>query len=70
MQSQLYIYDALSANESSLIGVFTGTRKPFEVQSSGSYMLLELIGQEQPVHKFKGAYNVSTTKGEFFFLYL
>ena len=70
MQSQIHIYDALSANESFLIGVFNGTRKPFEVQSSGRYMLLELTGSAKAVHNFKGAYNFSTKKGEFFCLFI
>ena len=52
-----------------LLGAFSGTRKPFQVQSSGPFMLvkLEKQGDVPTLCNFKGIFISNTTKGEFFF---
>ena len=66
------IYDGQSTSDTSL-GVFTGARRPFTVQSSGHFMLVELI--KQGLHltslcNFTGVGSFYSTKGKFLLVWL
>jgi len=64
------IYDGHTSRSTSL-ATFTGARQPFIIQSSGRFMLVELmrLGGKywwmKPLSSFKGVYTFNTTKGKF-----
>jgi len=65
------IYDGRRTNNASL-GVFTGVRRPFMVQSSGQFMLVKLI---KGLHltslcNFTGVCSLHSTKGKFLPIWL
>ena len=65
-QSLIRIYDGRKATDTSL-GVFTGARRPFTIQSSGQFMLVKLTKAkwwQKPLSNLKGVYTFSTTKGK------
>ena len=63
----MQIYDGLNTTDISL-GVFTGARRPFTIQSSGRFMLVKLIFANSFCKLFlnnlKGVYTFNTTKGK------
>ena len=64
-QNRIHIYDGLYKNNT-LLGVFTGVRRPFIVQSSGRFMLVRLIKLYRFTrNNFKGVYTFGTAKGKF-----
>ena len=67
LQNWIRVFDGRSFNDM-LLGAFSGTRKPFQVQSSGPFMLvtLEKQGDVPTLCNFKGIFISNTTKGEFF----
>ena len=60
----IQVYDGRTKNKKSL-GVFTGTRRPFNIQSSGQFMVIKLTKKfATSLCNFKGVYTSNTTKGE------
>ena len=63
---RIHIYDGLYTNNT-LLGVFTGVRRPFIIQSSGRYMLVKLTKELRSTYStlsnFKGVYTFGTAKG-------
>ena len=63
-QSWIRVYDGKSTNDT-LLGIYSGTRRPFTVQSSGRYLLVKLTTQnEKTMRYFKGVFTSATTIGE------
>ena len=68
-QNWIRIYDGLKTRDT-LLGVFTGARRPFIIQSSGRFMLVKLTKQSwYSLGNFKGVYTFNTTKGKFPIIY-
>ena len=65
-RSWIHVYDGKSTN-APLLGVYTGTRKPFIVQSSGSFLLVKLSVNDNELtsRTFRGVFISSTTTGEY-----
>ena len=65
LQNWIRVFDGKSFNDM-LLGSFSGTRKPFQVQSSGPYMLVMLERQKYvpSLCNFKGIFTSNITKGE------
>ena len=62
-----YVYDGNTTN--TLLGSFTGVKRPFTVQSRSRFMMLQLRRQYSFFRStFKGSYNYSTTKGKLMFI--
>ena len=63
----MQIYDGQNTTDASL-GVFTGARRPFTIQSSGRFMLVKLIFEKswwkRYLNNVKGVYTFKTTKGK------
>ena len=61
----MQIYDGRNTN-STLLGAFTGTKRPFIMQSSGRFMLVKLLKQDNlpSLCNFKGIYTFGKTKGK------
>ena len=66
VHSWIHVYDGKSTN-APLLGVYTGTRKPFTVQSSGSFLLVKLSVNYNDFtsRTFKAVFISSTTTGEY-----
>ena len=64
-QYRIHVYDG-RRTYTDLLGVFSGTRRPFTVQSSGRFMLVTLIKRYAAsfVCNFEAVYTSSTAKGE------
>ena len=65
-QNLIRIYDGRNATDTSL-GVSTGARRPFTIQSSGRFMLVKLTKEKpwrKPLSNLKGVYTFNTTKGK------
>ena len=66
-QNLIRIYDGRETTNTSL-GVFTGARRPFIIQSSGRYMLVELTEGyywlEDILRNLKGVYTFNSSKGK------
>ena len=64
-QKQLQIYDGKNTNGTSL-GAFTGTKRPFSIQSSGRFMLIKLThkGRSSSLCHFEGVSTFATAKGK------
>ena len=65
-QNLIRIYDGRKTTDTSL-GVFTGARRPFTIQSSGQFMLVKLTEEKwwlKPLSNLKGVYTFNTTKGK------
>ncbi|XP_078366769.1 uncharacterized protein LOC144650879 [Oculina patagonica] len=63
-QNWIHIYDGRNTN-STMLGAFTGARRPFNIQSSGRFMLVKLIKQLDwgySLCNFNGVYTFSTAK--------
>ena len=66
-QNLIRIYDGRKTADT-LLGVFTGARRPFTIQSSGPSMLVNLTIDsrvENTLRDFKGVYTFETAKGKF-----
>ena len=63
----MQIYDGRNTTDTSL-GVFTGARRPFTIQSSGRFMLVKLrfakLWWRRYLSNLKGVYTFKTTKGK------
>ena len=68
LQNWIRVFDGRSFNDM-LLGAFSGTRKPFQVQSSGPFMLVALEKKEDAptLCNFKGTFTSNITKGEIFY---
>ena len=67
-QNLIRIYDGRKTTDTSL-GVFTGARRPFTIQSSGQFMLVKLTNENwwlklRDLSNLKGVYTFNTTKGK------
>ena len=65
-QNLIRIYDGRNATDTSL-GVSTGARRPFTIQSSGRFMLVKLTKEKpwrKPLSNLKSVYTFNTTKGK------
>ena len=66
-QNLIRIYDGRKTTNTSL-GVFTGARRPFIIQSSGRFMLVELTENrywwEDNLCNLKGVYTFNSSKGK------
>ena len=61
--AEIQVYDGKRKNDT-LLGVFTGTRQPFVIQTSGRFMMLTLKKKYSSTPcVFKGAYYASSRKG-------
>ena len=64
----MQIYDARYPADDTSLGVFTGARRPFTVQSSGRFMLVKLIFEKlwwkSYLKNLKGVYTFKTTQGK------
>lgn len=65
-RNELFVYDGNSIRNASL-GILTGTKLPFTVQSSSHFMMIQLKGLWGYRSIFKSSYYYSTTKGKLFF---
>ena len=65
VQAFMYVYNGKTTKDT-LTGVFTGTRKPFTVHSSGRFMLLKLSldGYLYATRNFKATYTSTTWIGK------
>ena len=62
-QAKIQVYDGKGKNDT-VLGVFTGTRQPFLIQTSGRFMMLTLIKKYWFTRSiFKGAYYSISGKG-------
>ena len=64
-QNFIRIYDGRKTTDTSL-GVFTGARRPFSIQSSGQFMFVRLTEQNllwKPLSNLRGVLTFNTTKG-------
>ncbi len=63
----IQIYDGRNTNNT-MLGAFTGTRRPFVIQSSDRFMLVKLTKQDDlySLCNFKSVYTFGTSKGKFF----
>ena len=65
-RSEIEVYDGKSKNDT-LLGIFSGSRRPFIVQTSGQFMMLTFKRyHELPFFNFKGVYSSSSIKGELY----
>ena len=63
-QNRILVYDGISTNDT-LLGAFTGTRRPFIIESCGRFMTVMLIKQENQSSSFsfKAVYTMVAAKG-------
>ena len=65
-RSEIEVYDGKSKNDT-LLGIFSGSRRPFIVQTSGQFMMLTFKRyHELAFFNFKGVYSSSSIKGELY----
>ena len=63
-RSEIEVYDGKSKNDT-LLGIFSGSRRPFIVQTSGQFMMVTFKRyHEEAFFNFKGVYSSSSIKGE------
>ena len=70
-QNLIRIYDGRKTADT-LLGVFTGARRPFTILSSGPSMLVNLAidsWMEYSLRNFKGVYTFETAEGKFLIIY-
>ena len=64
--SEIEVYDGKSKNDT-LLGIFSGSRRPFIVQTSGQFMMVTFKRyHEEAFFNFKGVYSSSSIKGELY----
>ena len=65
-RSEIEVYDGKSKNDT-LLGIFSGSRRPFIVQTSGQFMMLTFKRyHELAFFNFKGVYTSTSIKGELY----
>ena len=65
-RSEIEVYDGKSKNDT-FLGIFSGSRRPFIVQTSGQFMMLTFKRyHELAFFNFKGVYSSSSIKGELY----
>ena len=65
-RSEIEVYDGKSKNDT-LLGIFSGSRRPFIVQTSGQFMMLTFKRyHELAFFNIKGVYSSSSIKGELY----
>ena len=65
-RSEIKVFDGKSKNDTSL-GIFSGSRRPFIVQTSGQFMMLTFNrNHELTFFNFEGAYSSTSIKGELY----
>ena len=63
---EIKVFDGKSKNDT-LLGIFSGSRRPFIVQTSGQFMMLTFKRyHELAFFNFKGVYSSSSIKGELY----
>ena len=63
-RSEIKVFDGKSKNDT-LLGIFSGSRRPFIVQTSGQFMMVTFKRyHEEAFFNFKGVYSSSSIKGE------
>ena len=67
-RSEIEVYDGKSKNDT-LLGIFSGSRRPFIVQTSGQFMMVTFKrNHEEAFFNFKAVYSSSSIKGELYIL--
>ena len=65
-RSEIEVYDGKSKNDT-LLGIFSGSRRPFIVQTSGQFMMLIFKRyHEFGFFNFEGVYSSTSIKGELY----
>ena len=65
-RSEIEVYDGKSKNDT-LLGIFSGSRRPFIVQTSGQFMMLTFKRyHELGFFSFEGVYSSTSIKGELY----
>ena len=65
-RSEIKVFDGKSKNDT-LLGIFSGSRRPFIVQTSGQFMMLTFKRyHELAFFNFKGVYFSTSIKGELY----
>ena len=65
-RSEIKIFDGKSKNDT-LLGIFSGSRRPFIVQTSGQFMMLTFKRyHEVAFFNFEGVYSSTSIKGELY----
>ena len=65
-KSEIKVFDGKSKNDT-LLGIFSGSRRPFIVQTSGQFMMVNFKRyHERTFFNFKGVYSSSSTRGELY----
>ena len=63
-RSEIKVFDGKSKNDT-LLGIFSGSRRPFIVQTSGQFMMVTFKRyHEVAFFNFEGVYSSSSVKGE------
>ena len=63
-RGEIEVYDGKSKNDT-LLGIFSGSRRPFIVQTSGQFMMLTFKRyHELGFFNFEGVYSSTSIKGE------
>ena len=66
IRCEIKVFDGKSKNDT-LLGIFSGSRRPFIVQTSGQFMMLTFKRyHELAVFNFKGVYFSTSIKGELY----
>ena len=65
-RSEIEVYDGKSKNDT-LLGIFSGSRRPFIVQTSGQFMMVTFKRyRAEAFFNFKAVYSSSSIKGELY----
>ena len=65
-RSEIKVFDGKSKNDT-LLGIFSGSRRPFIVQTSGQFMMVTFTSyHEEAFFNFRGVYSSSSIKGELY----
>ena len=65
-RSEIEVYDGKSKNDT-LLGIFSGSRSPFIVQTSGQFMMVNFKRYKKWAYfNFRGVYSSSSIKGELY----
>ena len=65
-RSEIKVFDGKSKNDT-LLGIFSGSRRPFIVQTSGQFMMVTFKRyHEYAYFNFEGVYSSTSIKGELF----
>ena len=65
-RSEIKVYDGKRKNET-LLGIFSGSRRPFIVQTSGQFMMVTFKRyRAEAFFNFKAVYSSSSIKGELY----